>query len=65
MGRLAIGSSTQALFAGGLSPDNVAEVIQSVAPFGLDVCSGLRPNRSLDVTLLRRFIANATAVYGA
>ncbi len=51
--------------AGRLSQDNVAEAIQTVAPFGLDVCSGLRPNRSLDITLLRRFIANATAGYGA
>ena len=34
--------------AGGLDPDNVAEAIEQVRPFGLDLCSGLRPDGALD-----------------
>jgi phosphoribosylanthranilate isomerase len=41
--------------AGGLRPENVTEAIQVVAPFGVDVCSGLRPDGALDPGLLRDF----------
>lgn len=34
--------------AGGLNPSNVREAIESVGPFGLDVCSGLRTDGLLD-----------------
>lgn len=34
--------------AGGLTPDNVREAIETVGPFGLDVCSGVRTNGALD-----------------
>jgi phosphoribosylanthranilate isomerase len=34
--------------AGGLKPENVGEAIARVRPFGVDVCSGLRPNGALD-----------------
>lgn len=34
--------------AGGLRPDNVAEAIETVMPFGIDVCSGVRTNGALD-----------------
>jgi phosphoribosylanthranilate isomerase len=48
--------------AGGLNPDNVAEAITQVRPFGLDICSGLRTNGQLDEEKVRRFFANiATA----
>ena len=41
--------------AGGLGPDNVAEAIAEVQPFGVDVCSRLRPNGPLDEELLTKF----------
>lgn len=41
--------------AGGLTPHNVARAIQEVAPFGLDLCSGVRTNGNLDEAKLRRF----------
>jgi phosphoribosylanthranilate isomerase len=47
--------------AGGLSPKNVAEAVRSVRPFGVDVCSRLRPSGRLDPSLLRDFIRGAMA----
>jgi phosphoribosylanthranilate isomerase len=41
--------------AGGLKPQNVAAAIQEVQPFGIDVCSGLRPNGALDRYKLAEF----------
>lgn len=46
--------------AGGLRPENVAEAVRRVRPFGLDVCSGVRTDGRLDVAQLRRFVAAAT-----
>lgn len=48
--------------AGGLRPENVAEAIDAVRPFGLDICSGVRSEGRLDAARLGRFIA---AVRGA
>lgn len=45
--------------AGGLRPDNVAEAVAAVEPHGVDVCSGLRPEGSLDEAALARFVAAA------
>jgi phosphoribosylanthranilate isomerase len=43
--------------AGGLKPENVAEAIRQVHPFGVDVCSGVRTGGRLDPDKLRRFVA--------
>jgi phosphoribosylanthranilate isomerase len=48
--------------AGGLTPENVARAIDQVAPFGVDVCSGLRTNGKLDEKKLGDF---TSAVRGA
>lgn len=41
--------------AGGLNPDNAQEAIETVRPFGLDICSGVRTSGALDPVKLRRF----------
>ena len=43
--------------AGGLTPDNVAEAIATVRPFGVDVCSGVRTHGLLDEAKVARFVA--------
>ncbi len=42
--------------AGGLKPDNIADAIARVAPFGVDLCSGVRDGRRLDEDLLAQFV---------
>lgn len=51
--------------AGGLTPDNVAEAVESVGPFALDVCSGVRTDGALDPAKLERFFAALAQVAAA
>lgn len=46
--------------AGGLNPSNVREAVEKVAPYGLDICSGVRTDGQLDESKLRLFIDSAT-----
>lgn len=41
--------------AGGLNPENARQAIETVEPFGLDICSGVRTNGHLDAEKLGRF----------
>jgi phosphoribosylanthranilate isomerase len=42
--------------AGGLHPGNVAAAIETVRPFGVDLCSGIRIDGRLDSRLLAEFM---------
>ena len=41
--------------AGGLNPENIREAVETVQPFGLDICSGVRTEGKLDKRKLERF----------
>ena len=51
--------------AGGLGPDNVGDAIRRVRPYGVDVCSRLRPHGDLDELLLSRFFSEINSVPAA
>lgn len=48
--------------AGGLNPSNVRQAIEEVQPFGVDLCSGLRPSGDLDLKLLEEFFTEVNKV---
>jgi phosphoribosylanthranilate isomerase len=49
--------------AGGLTPDNVAEAVRQVGPYGVDVCSGLRTAGHLDETRIAQFVQSLRAAW--
>ena len=56
--RIVEASGVPVFLAGGLKPENVAEAFETVRPFGLDVCSGVRTDGRLDAEKLKRFFAH-------
>ncbi len=46
--RLVAASGCPVFLAGGIRPSNVGEAIQTVRPFGIDLCSGVRTDGRLD-----------------
>lgn len=58
----ALDPSIPFMLSGGLTPDNVAAAIKTVAPFGVDVSSGVeRAPGEKDKKLIEAFIRNARA----
>jgi len=53
--------SCPVFLAGGLNPDNIGEAIQTVRPYGVDICSGVRTEGRLDKDKLLRFVAAVQA----
>lgn len=48
--------------AGGLNAGNVREAIETVQPFGLDICSGVRTDGKLDLQKLEAFFQRVRSV---
>jgi len=52
------------ILAGGLRPENVAEAIRAVGPFGVDVAGGVESSVACkDAALVRKFVQNAKASF--
>jgi len=53
--RIRTESPKPVFLAGGLNPNNARQAVEAVAPFGLDLCSGVRTNDHLDPAKLAAF----------
>ena len=57
--------SIPVFLAGGLNAGNVRQAIETVKPFGVDICSGVRTEGKLDETKLKNFIQEVNSVQAA
>lgn len=57
--RIVDASPVQVYLAGGLNAGNVREAVETVRPFGVDVCSGVRTDGWLDEAKLADFMNSA------
>jgi len=55
--RIVEASSVPVYLAGGLNAANVREAIETVKPYGVDICSGVRTKGRLDRVKLDAFMA--------
>jgi phosphoribosylanthranilate isomerase len=53
--RIVESSKAPVFLAGGLKAENVAEAVEKVEPFGLDLCSSVRTDGKLDEEKLKKF----------
>lgn len=51
-----IAKSYKIFVAGGLTPENVEDIVRQVSPFGVDVASGIETNRIEDLNKIKVFI---------
>ncbi|WP_020602586.1 phosphoribosylanthranilate isomerase [Spirosoma spitsbergense] len=49
-------SQVPVFLVGGSNPENVQKALESVQPYGLDICSGVRTNGHLDAHKLEAFM---------
>ena len=53
--QIRINSKCPVFLAGGLKPGNVRQALETVRPYGVDVCSGVRTDGKLDIQKLENF----------
>jgi phosphoribosylanthranilate isomerase len=57
-----IAEKYKVFFAGGLTPENVVQVVKTVKPFAVDVAGGVETNGREDHEKIKKFIANVKGV---
>ncbi len=59
--RIVEAAGVPVILAGGLKPDNIGAAAQTVRPFAVDVCTGVRTDGRLDPAKLGAFVAAVAA----
>jgi phosphoribosylanthranilate isomerase len=60
----ALARRRRVILAGGLTPENVGDAIETVNPYGVDVSSGVEAAPGVkDLAKVTRFLANARAAF--